>query len=45
MFVNVVAPAALAVRADGDAVVLDQLREFEAGELAALGPVQGLSRR
>lgn len=30
---HVVAPAATAIHADGDAVVLEQLREFQAGEL------------
>lgn len=33
---HVVAPAALAIHADGNAIVLEQLREFEAGELGGL---------
>jgi hypothetical protein len=41
---HVVAPAALAVHADGDAIVLEQLREFETGELAALIGIEYLRR-
>lgn len=32
----VVAPAALAINDDGDSVVLEQLRKFQAAELAAV---------
>ena len=39
---HVVAPTSLAVHADGDAVLLEQLREFETGELAALVGVEDL---
>jgi hypothetical protein len=41
---HVVAPAAFAIHADGDAVILEQLCKFQAGKLTALIGIEDFRR-